>query len=380
MRRAPALTRRHALRLALAAGTSGLALPSFAQGEREIRIGQSCHLSGPLAATMTTTLRGQDLAIDEVNKAGGINGRPLKLIKLDDAYEPQRVAANTRQLIEKEGVTALFGYANSTGIAASLPLLAEKRVPLVGVYSGVPALRAKHHPYFFTTTASFEDEVSEMVRNLVTLQQSQIGLVTLNNPFGQMMQPVVEKVVAAQGATLVHRQPLEVDGSNAEAAARALAAKQPKAVLMMAFGPSTVAFVRAAKRLLGVPVYTLSVANVASLIKAMGDDARGLAITQSVPYPWRETTRLTRDFNNAARKAGLVTDYELWIGYLNTRVLIEGLKRSGRNLSPETLTRALESMSNVDIGGYEVDYSPSRHHGSKFVEITIVGPEGKFLR
>lgn len=380
MHRAPALTRRHALCAVAAASTGLFGTSARAQGDKEIRIGQSAHLTGPLAPMMAVTLKGQDLAFDEVNRAGGINGRPVKLIKLDDAYDAQRCIANAKALINEHQVVSLFGLVNSAGIAGTLPLLAEKKVPLIAAYSGSPSLRAKPHPYFFTTTASFEDEVTQMVRNLVTLQQTQIGLVALNNPFGQLMQPVVEKVVLAQGATLVSKQLLNVDGSNAEAAARALATSQPKAVLMMAFGPSTVSFVRAAKRLLGVPVYALSITNVAALIKAMGDDARGLAITQSVPYPWRETTRVTRDFNNAARRAGLAADYELMIGYLNARVVIEGLKRAGRSVTSESLTRAMEGMSKLDIGGYELDYGPGQHHGSRFVEITIVGPEGRFLR
>lgn len=380
MHRPTRITRRHALQLAAATGSTALGLPVLAQAEREIRVGQSIHLSGPLAPTILMTLKGQDLAFDEANAAGGINGRPVKLIKLDDAYDPQRCAANVQQLIDKEGVVALFGLATSSGIGASLPLIAQKRVPLIGIYSGLPALRAKHHPYFFTTMASFEDEVSQMLRNLVTVQQGQVGLVTMNNPFGQMMQPVVEKVAAEHGATIVDKHSLEGDGSNAEAVVRAMAAKQPKAVLMIVFGPSSVPLVKNARKLLGVPVYALSIANSAPLLKAMGEDARGLAITQSVPYPWRETTRLTREFNAAARNAKLPASYELMFGYLNARILIEGLKRTGKNVTPEAIKTAVEGMAHVDFGGYEVHYSPTQHHGSRFVEITIVGPDGKFLR
>lgn len=371
-------TRRDALKAATAASLM-VGLPARSQ-DGEIRIGQSIHLSGPMAATTALSLKGQDLAIEEANQQGGINGRPLRLIQLDDGYDAARCIENVKTLIDKHKVVALFGLANSQAIAATLPLLAERHVPLIGLYSGSPALRAQHHPYLFTTAASFRDEVVQMVRNLVTLQQGQIGVVYLDNPFGQLMMPVVEQVIQENGATLVGRQPLDASGSNAVAAAQALAAKQPKAVLMMAFGPSTVSFVKAARKQIGVPVYALSITNVASLIEAMGEDARGLAITQTAPYPWRETTPLVREFNVAARKAKVPVAYESMLGYLTTRVLIEGLRRAGKAPTPESVTRAMEGMTKVDLGGYEVAYGPKKHHGSHFVEITIVGPDGKFLR
>lgn len=372
-------TRRRLLQAAGATAGTSLALPAFSQ-DGEIRIGQSIHLSGPMAATTGVSLKGQALAIDEVNRAGGINGRPLKLIQLDDEYDPKRCVDNVRTLIDQHKVVALFGLANGQAIASSLPLLAEKKVPLIGVYTGSPGLRVQQHPYLFTTSASYRDEVVQMVRNLVTLQQGQLGVVYLDNPFGQLMMPVVEEVIRQQGATLVGKYGIDAEGANASKIAGQLAANKPKALLMISFGPSTVAFVKAARKQIGVPVYALSITNVSALLKAMGEDARGLAITQTVPYPWRETTPITRDFNNAARRAKLPVSYEGMLGYINTRVLIEGLRRAGKQPTGESMTKAMESMTKVDLGGYEVSYGPKKHHGGNFVEITIVGPDGKFLR
>lgn len=372
-------TRRTALKALSAAAGLVAGLPLRAQ-DTEIRIGQSIHLTGPLAATTAQSLKGQALAIEEVNRAGGINGRPLRLIQLDDQYDAKKCVANVHDLIDNHKVAALFGLASSQAIAETLPLLVQKKVPLIGVYTGSPALRVQQHPYFFTTSASYRDELVQMVRNLVAVQQGQIGVVSLDNPFGQLMLPVAEQVIQEQGAQLVGKQSLAVDGANAAEVAKALAAQHPKAVIMLAFGPSTVSFVKASRRLLGVPVYGLSITNVSALLQAMGDDARGLAITQTVPYPWRETAAITRDFNNAARRDKVPVTYEAMLGYVNTRVLIEGLKRTGKTVTPDAVVKGFESMTKVDLGGYEVTYGPKKHHGSSFVEITIVGQDGKFLR
>lgn len=345
-----------------------------------VLIGQSAHLTGPLAPTLMAVLRGQQLAIDQFNSRGGVGGRPVKLITLDDAYDARRCAENVDQLVNRDKVVALTGLAATGNIAAVLPMLAEKQVPLVGVYSGTPALRARQHPMFFTTLASYRDEVVQMVRTLKTLLRDQIVLVYQNAPFGHLMQPVVEEVAREQGAAVVAKVPLEANGSNAVAAAQAVAAANGKAVILMAFGPSIVPFVKAARAQAGVPIYAVSIANSKLAIEALGDDARGLAITQVIPSPWRAVEPLPRDFNAAMSKAGLTVDYDHYFGYVNMRVVLEALRRSGRNVSSASLVKTLESMQRVDLGGYTVAYGPQNHHGSHFVDITIIGPGGRFIR
>lgn len=292
--------------LALGAAGAAAALPARAQKAADngpIVIGQSTMLSGPLAPTMKGLLRGQQLALDEFNARGGVGGRPVKLVLLDDAYDAKKCVENVHTFMDREKVTALFGFSSTANVAAVLPLVAEKQVPLIGVYTGAPTLRVKHNPYFFTHTASYRDEVVQMVRNLKTVARDQIALVYMNNPFGQLMMPIVEEVVKEQGAALVSRAPLEANGSNADAAAQALAAGQPKAVIFMAFGPSLVSFVRSARKYLGVPVYAVSVANNKPALDALGDDARGLAVTTLIPNPARPSTGMSRDFARASARA-----------------------------------------------------------------------------
>lgn len=385
----PIWTRRHALNAMAAAGALA-AVPLRAQdsaasavtpgGANEIRIGQSAHLSGPLGPTFLPVVKGQQMAIDELNSKGGIQGRPVRLITLDDAYDAKRCVENVNTLIDKEKVVALFGLASSTNVGAVLPILGEKKVPLIGVYTGLPALRAKQHPYFFTTMASYRDEIVQMVRNLVTLQKPNIGLVYQNAPFGQMMKPVVEEVAKELGANLVVMVPLEANGSDAVACAQSLAAAKPQAVMFMAFGPSMIPLVKAVRAYLGVPIYAVSIANSPAILKALGDDARGLAFTQLVPYPYRQTTALTRDLAVAAKRAGVETGYDYMFGYLNMRILLEIIRRAGRQITPASITKAAEAMNKYDPGGYPVSFGPNKHHGSAFVEIAIVGPGGRWIR
>lgn len=381
----PQWNRRHVLS-AVGAASALAAMPLRAQdsaasaGGNEIRIGQSAHLTGPLGPTFLPVVKGQQMAIDEVNRKGGIQGRPVKLITLDDAYDAKKCVENVNTLIDKEKVVALFGLASSPNVGAVLPILMEKKVPLIGVYTGLPALRAKQHPYFFTTMASYRDEIAQMVRNLVTLQKPNIGLVFQNAPFGQMMKPVVEEVVKELGANLVAMVPLEANGSDAVACAQSLAAAKPQAIMFMAFGPSMIPFVKAARAYVGVPIYAVSIANSPALLKAMGDDARGLAFTQIAPYPFRQTTALTRDLAAEASKAGVEVGYDHMFGYLNMRILLEVIRRAGKQVTSASMVKAVEGMNKYDPGGFPVSFGPNKHHGSNFVEIAIVGPGGRWIR
>ena len=379
------LNRRSWLAHAGAAGLGTLALPANAQPKAgadnaPILIGQSTMLSGPLAPTMAGIIEGQQLALDEFNARGGVAGRPVKLLILDDAYDATKCVENVHTLVDKEKVTALFGFTSTANVIAALPVLAEKQVPLIGVYTGAPALRVKHHPYFFTHTSSYRDEVVQMVRNLKTIARDRIALVYMNNAFGKLMLPVVEEVIKEHGATLVAKSSLEPNGSDAVAAAQSLASERPQSVIFMAFGPSLVSFVRAARAYLAVPVYAVSVASGKSSLDALGNDARGLGFTTLVPNPFRPSTGMSRDFSRVAEQTKKPVDYDRFWGYLNLRVLLEQLRRAGKAVTPQSLVSTIERMQKVDFGGYALSYGPHQHHGSTYVDIMIVGPGGRFMR
>lgn len=371
-------TRRQLILGAAAAVGSAWALPGRAQDSSDIVVGQSAPLSGPVAVAFQGALAGERLAFEEINRKGGINGRRIRLVLLDDAYDTQRTVENVRQLVEQEKVVALTGLGSTAGVAAILPYIAEKRMPLVGVYTGAHVLRLRPHPTMFTTQASFKDEVEHQLRTLVTLKMDKVGVAFQDNEFGKLMMPVVEATAKELGATLVASAPLAVDGSTSAQAVGTIAQARPQAVLLIAVGPSVVGFVKAAKAGLNVPIYTLSVA--ASAVPALGGDARGLAMTQIVPFPWRQVHPMARDFNREAAAADVAVNYNSYGGYLGARFLIEALRRSAPAITSDNLIRTIQGIRNFDLGGIQLNFSPTNHHGTNWVEITIVGPDGKFMR
>lgn len=352
-----------------------------AQSASRLRVGQSVPLNGPFFPAFSELLQGQAAAVDEINARGGIDGRQLEIVQLDDGYQTERTVENARQMIERDRIVALFGLGSTAGVAACLPLAQEARVPLIGPYTGSPGLRVKPHPYFFTTFASYTDELTQMMRTLVETGRRRLAVAYMDNDFGRLMLPVVEKIALASGCAVVAAQALTLDGANSKAAAEALYGPRIDVIVLVAFGPPVVAFVRANRALQRAPaVYALSVAGARANLDALGEDSRGMAITHVIPSPWRLSARLMRDFNQAARRARIPVDYGTFFGYLNVRALAEMLRTAGPDATPASLAASLSRPARIDLGGYLLNYGAQNHHGSRFVEVAVVGPNGRFIR
>ena len=379
----PALTRRRSLVQAMAGLAVFGALPVAAQtgaGKGDILIGRSTALSGGMAPFLAPIHEGQEAAIEDANAKGGIGGRKIRIVSLDDGFDPRRTLENARQLSEKDAVVALLGVSGTSQVMALLPYLAEARLPLIGVYTGSPAVRAQQHPYLFTTRASYADELVKIVRNLVAVQSSRIAVVYENNDFGKLLLPLVEKTITAEGASLAGSHALAPTGEDAATAAKTLAAQKPQAVLLVAAGPPVVAYVKANRAHLGVPVYTLSLGAGSAVLKALGEEARGLAVARTGPSPTKPTIQLTRDFQASMKRHGKPADYDRYTGYMDARVLIEGLRAAGPGVTRASLVQAMEGLGTLDLGGYTYQFSPQNHHGSNFVDIAVVGSGGVYLQ
>ena len=377
------LTHHNLTRRTLLGGLAASALTAHASvppSKGDLLIGQSAPLSGPMANPMANVLAGQQLAIDEINRKGGIGGRRVRLDTLDDGFDPRRTLENSRTLVEQRGALSLFGTVGTGQTMAVLPYIAEKRVPLIAAYSGSPALRVQPNAYFFTTQAGYDDELVRIVRNLVAVQARRIALVYQDNEFGKLLAPLAEKIVTAEGAVLAGTRSLQSTGADSVAAAQAVAGMKAQAVVMLVAGPAVIGYIKANRAYAGLPVYTLSLSVGSAILKALGDDARGLAVSRATPYPWRATTVLAKEFNAVMARAGKEVDYDHYLGYINMQVMAAGLRGAGKNPTPETVKEAMEKLARLDLGGYVMEFGPDKRHGSNFVEITVVGPSGNFIR
>lgn len=163
-------------------------------------------------------------------------------------------------------------------------------------------------------------------------------------------------------------------------AVQAISKVTPQAVVMITLYKPTAAFVRQMKKNGQNPMFmTVSPVGAEQLVAELGDEARGIGISQVMPYPWNDTTPAVREYQRLLGRNGKYSYYGIE-GYLTAKVMVEGLRRAGRDLTREKLVSALESMNQFDMGGYRVSYGPENRNGSRFVELTVIGSGGKILR
>ena len=376
------MTLKHLLAAAIALLLSVPVLAEPGVSDKEVLLGQSVALSGPAKELGSEMRSGALLYFEQVNASGGVHGRRIRLQTLDDGYEPERTTANTRKLIEEEKVLALFGYVGTPTSLAALPLFTEAKVPFVGAFTGAQALREPFNRYVFNVRASYFDETEKIVEQLTTTGIKQIAVFYQNDAYGKAGLAGVERAMTKRGLKIAATATVERNTVDVAKAVAALSATRPDAVVMVSAYTSVAAFVKGMKKAgSAAQFHNVSFVGSRPLAAALGDEGVGVAIVQVVPFPWSGTLPVTREYQAQARAAGAkdfsFTELE---GYIAARVLVEGLKRAGRELTRERLVTALESLSRTDIGGFQVDYSSSNHNGSTFVDLTIIGRGGKFLR
>ncbi|SFP28936.1 ABC-type branched-chain amino acid transport system, substrate-binding protein [Variovorax sp. 770b2] len=351
------------------------------EADADILIGQSCQLSGPLAPLTREIQEGAGWCFEQVNAKGGVHGRKLRVVALDDAYDPQRTADNVRLLIEKHGVFALFNLAGTPTTLAALPVVREHKVPLVAPFTGTDALRSGFDRYVFNVRAGYADEIEKIVQHLAVLGIDRVGVAYLDNAFGTGGLDAVKGAAARRGVALAAATPLAVDGSGLRASAQDLARARPPVIVLATAGKVTSDFIAAySSSGASAQFYALSVVSSQQLIQALGDRSKGVAIAQVMPYPWGSATRLARELSDLAGRKGVEAGYNHMEGFVSARVLVEGLQQAGPSPTRESLVRGLEGLRELDLGGYVVRFSDRNHNGSSHVELTIVGASKRVLR
>ncbi|HEU4441174.1 MAG TPA: ABC transporter substrate-binding protein [Burkholderiales bacterium] len=371
----------------LSLGLIGSLLPALAFAQTpgvtsdRILLGQAAVFSGPAAQLGIQMRNGIKAYFDYVNEKGGVHGRKLELVTEDDRYEASVAPAASKKLIEQHRVFALLGYVGTPTGVVHLPVVTQAKVPLVGMFTGAEALRVPHNRYVFHVRASYYDETEKIVEQVVSTGGRKIAVFYQNDAYGEAGRKGAELALERRKMKIHSQGTVERNTVEVQAAAKAIHASQPDAVVMVSAYTSIAAFVREMQKLgSGATFYNVSFVGSKALSDALGKDGVGVAISQVVPFPWGTAVPVVKEYQAASKKAGF-TDYNFSAleGFLSAKVMVEGLRRTGRDLNREKFVDTMEKMD-VDLGGFYVSYSPKNHAGSKFVDLTIIARDGKFLR
>ncbi len=350
-----------------------------AQNANRLVLGQSAAFTGPAAQLGIQFHAGAKLYFDLLNAGGGVNGQRIEIVNVDDGYEPDRCAENTRKLL-KDDAFALFGYIGTPTSLAALPLATQAGTPFIAPFTGAMGLRAPFNRLAFHLRASYNDETALIVRQLTNLGLNKIAVFHQNDSYGKAGLDGVTLALQSRNLKPVATATVERNSVDVAAAVATINAARPDAVVQISAYKSCAAYIRAARAAgYGGTFYNVSFVGTQALADELGKDGAGVVVSQVVPNPFSTARPITREFLDAIAKGGnkVQPNFSSMEGFLAARLLAEGVKRAGGRATRDSLVTGLESIGEQSFGGFAVSLSATDHVASSFAELSMLTGDGK---
>jgi ABC-type branched-subunit amino acid transport system substrate-binding protein len=359
---------------------TALALAGHAAMAAQIVVGQVAPLSGPEARQGRAYGAGMQMYFDAINKEGGVNGHTFTLVRKDDLGQPAETLALTRKLLAEDKPLVLAGYFGSRNISdlVNSNILETERIPLVGYRS--TEIRDET-PMLYNVRAGLRDELTRLTSHLATVGVRKLGLFYEDGPNAQALIAAADAAAKRVDASIVKRASYPANTTKVSDAADQFAEARPQAIILIAGGAATAAFIESYRSAGGTAqLFAHSGAELEQLSQRLGEEQMaGVVIAQVTPSPYKINGRLTKEFADTAKAQKLETpvSYAMMEGYIAARVIVEAVRRQGARPTREGMVGALNSMEAFDMGGYSVAFKPTQRTGSRYVELSIVSSLGK---
>jgi branched-chain amino acid transport system substrate-binding protein len=361
-------------------GTSLLANPQNVPGvtEKSVVIGSCAALEGPSHALGVETVTGANAYFSLINEEGGVNGRKLKLISYDDSYDPAKTQLCFDRLLG-DNVFAMGLFVGTPTAVKYLPLAESNKIPLIGLFTGAQTLYAPMRHWIVNVRASYYDETREQIEGVWDkLGYRKVGVIYPEDAFGTAVLGGVTEALKARGAQPVKVGSYERQTANVGSAIDTVRAANPQAVVIVG-PPNTVApILKQSHAKNWRPLFlTVSFVGTDELIAEAGDDAEGMVITQVVPPYYLTDLKGVALYRRTLSKyaPSARPNFVSLEGFVDAMVMVEGLKRAGKELTRDGLIHGIESIHGEDLGlgpELKLNYSTRSHKGFDHVIPTIV--------
>lgn len=363
-----------------------LILPRSAQARAAasapIRLGQSAPVTGPLARVGIASRDAALAVFADVNAQGGIGGREIEMVTLDDEDRAERTAVNVKLLASQHDVVALFGFVGAGAHRAGARGAAEEGLPYIAAFSGSQELRSGSLPWIFNLRAGHVDEVEYIARHTRQIGIRRVSLVSEYNSQGWELRDALIASFEARGDTVASITSVDHEGSrySLPGAVSSVLAGQPQAILLGADYVASARFVEAVRQagFTGI-FYTLSTVGGNALMDTLGPQAAGLSVTQVVPFPWTSSSAIGRRFQAFCARHKVEASFASMEAYLGATLLVDALRRA-REVTPAKLAEALDSLPPRDFGGYVGAFYGKTRKTPPQVDLTVFSRNGKFVK
>jgi ABC-type branched-subunit amino acid transport system substrate-binding protein len=378
----------HPFRLAglAAAAVLAFALPALADGpgvsKDKIVFGQSAALGGPAAALGTGMREGILAAFAESNAAGGVNGRKLELVSIDDGYEPDRAIANTKKLIEETKVFSLIGAVGTPTSRAAQPVATQAGVPFIGPFTGAGFLRDPKNSNVINVRATYDQETEAWIEHLTKdLNIKRIAILYQDDSFGRVGLDGVKKAMDKRGMKLVAEGTYKRNTTAVKTALLSIRKANPEAVVMVGAYKPISEFIKLAHKVKMNPVFVnISFVGSNALARELGADGKGVIVSQVVPFPGNTSIPLVAAYQKAlkAHDPKAEPGFVSLEGYMVGRLVIQALGMIKGEVTRQALLDTIYSHGTFDLGGARLVYGKGDNQGMDDVFMTVIQADGTF--
>lgn len=347
-----------------------------------IVFGQATVLEGPASALGQGMRAGIRAAFEEGNKKGGVHGRKLELLSVDDGYEPDKSIAATKKLIEQDKVFALIGAVGTPTAAAAQPIATAAKVPFIGAFTGAMFLRNTKLENVINVRASYDAETEAWVKHLTEdLKIKKIAILYQDDAFGRAGLSGFKKAMDKRGMEIAAEGTFERNTVAVKSALLTLKRAEPEAVVMVGPYKPCAEFIKLARKIEFTPVFVnISFVGAGALARELGPDGDGVIVSQVVPFPWDVSLKAVADYHAAIRAIDpqAKPEFVSLEGYLVGRLAIAALELAGKDVTRETLLKTIKDTGRFDIGGLTMTFGPDDNEGLDKVFLTVIQPDGSF--
>ena len=369
-----------------AVGTStsspSLSPPRIGVSDHHILFGQSAAFSGPAQELGRSMGLGIEAAFHEVNEKGGVYGRRLGLVSMDDAYEPEAAIANTLHLVEEEGVFALIGAVGTPTSRSAVPVAAAKGIPYIAPFTGAAFLRDPMWNNVINLRASYNQETEEMVARLTgDLGLERIAVMYQDDSFGRAGYRGVRSALERRG---MEPAAIGIYPRNTMAVKTALwdlSQGSPEAVILVgSYQPVSELIAWARHTRLDTVFMTISFVGSNALATELGPDGDGVFVTQVVPFPTDGSIPIVASYLRvlAAYSSESIPGFVSFEGYLAGRLAIAAVEGCGQAVNRVCFLDSLRRSTIIDLDGFHLHYGEGDNQGSDAVFLTVIGSDGQY--
>ena len=331
-------------------------------GNDEIKIGMTLPLSGPSAQVGADLRAGCEASFKAVNDAGGIAGRKLKLVVYDDHYEPLRSVVNVEKMINQDRVFALCNSYGTATTTATLGLLSDAKLPLVGCFTDNESLRNNVSPYVFHLRFTYLQETNGLINHLTTdCSAKKVAVVVQDDTFGDVMAKSVQRALAERGLGLAVTTKFIRNSVDVGRAVDDLIAAQPDAVIIGGGAASAAEIVKLARERGFRPYFcAVSFVGAEDFLQHAGPAAEGVVISQVVPSPYEDAAPNAAAYRKALQAlSGATPSHAGFEAYLNAQLLVAALRECARDLTTDSFLKSLQDNQNeAESQVFSMDASP----------------------